>query len=1534
MKNKLSVISIILILLSLTLTSCLGGGQGEPPVDDGPTENLIFDAKSELYFIQGTGITSDRSSYIIALIEEKRDIGKLVQIDSVDSDPHEHEIVVGLTDRPITQTALGRLDRLERNTEDDFRYVIYSDGSSVAIVFDTDPEGLAEETAINKFLDILHSVDTEYVAERGVISQGTVNIIDYLSEKDAATRATYYNALAERIGGEEGQAFANAMLQFYELYSNDLVIWLANLYEPSICVCNGLYGELECSGTKYCGTGGFYYSNSARDTIGYLPDVESTYQALGLLNSSGLTKQYGESWFKLLDKEMKNDILAFVRAIQREDGYFVHPQWTSPGTSRISRDLNWSTSILKTMNAYPYYTTPTGMKGIGAPASTTAMSGQLRGSSAAACSSVILTAQSYLPQLENVETFKAYLISLNVKTNSYSAGNTLAAQSSQISARDKVLGLSKENSLYMTMINHLNECQNPENGTWDYKKPGDSDYDLYYQVNGLMKISGVYGTSYPLQYVDKAVETAMTAITYDKKISAAVDIYNPWFALTNIFKNLRGCGGDEGIAKVAELRQQLYASPELLLATRDKISICKKVDGSFSYSPKYSSATSQGCPAAVPNTVEGDVNGTVLSFSGLLDYTYSALGLSGATKIPVFGEVERYMFMKEIGSLKHYDKPNSTTVVEPEDFESYYPDDIPTDDSSYTTKLNSNGVIKVVEREDGAGNALLIDSQTHSSAGDYINVKNQSPNPSLNTFVFEGDFCLMSSNKAYPVQVIMGSAYMFTLRVVDSQVRIYESSSENSGKSVNRDLGVRIELGQWFRVKVEYFYGTHDEVRIKFYFDGDVYDSNDATLIAVTDNYQDKNGNKINNPTGTPSKSFDYTRIYVLSNAVASILVDNIASYRKSEGYVPVDSDDLVYNIDAPAKDKVVYGFDGGELPEEITLSGSGLGVDGTDDAYLSAKNLQKTSSITVPINDVKASGNCVSVSFDILCTSAANGDMIMSSTAGGQFGSAFGFALVGRADSAGSYVAVAEYNGSLKGDLKDARIPVGQSVTLTVNYFDDYRVSLVYINGEFIGVLSSLFTDGNRLLVSDVVLSFVGGKSYDVRLDNLVVERNGDSYVEAVKPDKDSVVHDFESPEASKPEGTNVKVTSFGANLVASLDSRSSAAEILIPVNNRSKISSVIFAELSLAYQTLVGESASHDIAVTDEDGNVIFGVTVCADADNVYLYEMNRYSEPQLLLASFKKDKLTSVGFELSVGQQTAYIYADGTCVSKTQNIPFPENIGLTAAYFTVSSVTGKAVLLVDDVTAETLYSAFESKKPTTLENGEKEGMLTFEKSNSNNLPTRLYKYLSAGASIRVENVLDKVTGRYSNAAILSTKKGINDKIGMQTVGGEDLSSYSCVTFETDFKIDIRDRDSHMFWFYLSKNVEADSDLIYQVSFSISSNKLYFFDRSAKSGYIEKKFYTDITVSELSSWHHLKIEYYAGDKDTARIRLFIDDELIYVSNNYVGRTNNDACPASRTGVKKAFFYSFANTDADLYVDNMNLYGSDATCTDTVGEK
>ena len=104
-----------------------------------------------------------------------------------------------------------------------------------------------------------------------------------------------------------------------------IIEWMANLWEPEV--------------------GGFYYNNSARDTEGFAPDIESTHQLINMLCANASVKREN------LPEDFKAKMLNFIKSCQSpDDGYFYHPQWPKGRENlqndRYGRDLNWSTAFI------------------------------------------------------------------------------------------------------------------------------------------------------------------------------------------------------------------------------------------------------------------------------------------------------------------------------------------------------------------------------------------------------------------------------------------------------------------------------------------------------------------------------------------------------------------------------------------------------------------------------------------------------------------------------------------------------------------------------------------------------------------------------------------------------------------------------------------------------------------------------------------------------------------------------------------------------------------------------------------------------------------------------------------------------------------------------------------------------------------------------------------------------------------------------------------------------------------------------------
>ena len=443
-------------------------------------------------------------------------------------------------------------------------------------------------------------------------------------------RDYYFSKIAEKIGGKVGMDTADALADLYTIHEPGLIDWFANLYDPEV--------------------GGWYYSNGARDlgTVFWRdkvwdlrPDIESTEQALRFIGTSGLAGNGKSSYADVIPEDIRKKIVYFLKSLQHPNGFFYHPQWgvelTNEKLSRRARDLGNAVAVIKALGDAPTYDTPIGDKGNGILANGERVELVRKDNAVEAESSA---SEIAIPEhMKNKEVFLEYLDSLDVQHNSYSAGNTLTAQKRQIMFRDEML--KKEGAGYSLMeilINYLNEKQFP-NGLWHEKAD-------YYGVNGLMKTSGVYGAAGVLiPNSEKAVMAAIDAMGTEEEATSVTSPYNAWFAAERVLRHIRTYGGDDGEKTFAKVLRLLYErAPEGLKKTKEKLLGFKKPDGSYSYTLKYSSARSQGCPVTHEAMVEGDVNATIICSSDILAYIYGALDLRDL-RAPIFGkeDMDRYI---------------------------------------------------------------------------------------------------------------------------------------------------------------------------------------------------------------------------------------------------------------------------------------------------------------------------------------------------------------------------------------------------------------------------------------------------------------------------------------------------------------------------------------------------------------------------------------------------------------------------------------------------------------------------------------------------------------------------------------------------------------------------------------------------------------------------------------------------------------------------------------------------------------------------
>ena len=747
---------------------------------------------------------------------------------------------------------------------------IYFDGELFAISQNCYSATPSSNYGILKFYSLIASDAVFYLDNVEAYSDG-VTFVDDGDETTAyyyadESRDSEYNNRFLPVKAVLGSDVAEAIQRLCELFDEGTYTWLANLYDPE--------------------TGAFYYSNDARDYEGFLPDIESTSQAMGLLNSMGLgTAQ------NMYTDEMAAKIVAWVQSLQsNDDGYFYHPQWgTDINSSRRGRDLGSSIGVLNRFGADPLY--PTALDRLSGNAGVSKnLTSPLGKSTVQAVSYVVtLATTSVNAHLSSPEAFVAYLDGLfETKTvtnsrgetvpNSYVIGHTVGSQASQI----KAAGLTD------VCINYFNEKQNPENGLWESE-------ENYRTASGLLKISSFYNSlKAEFPNPDKAVRSAINIASSEEDMSAIVYVYNPLSALSNILSNLKSYSSSDGSAelRLATIEEMQGRAIELIENTKRKLGLFKKTDGSFSYNTYGAPAQSQGADVCFGEN-EGDVNGTALA-NGTIVALYSSVGLS---KPIYYSNADKEAFWDIIYEKQSVEK-NSVSKTEV-DFEGYADaDELP----RFTrVSLSETGTYEIDEMQvyGETGTAMKVSSFKGYNDTVKVMLPKSKLNADVNCYAFETDIKFdprEGNSSSHLMQIRMDIAYMLTFEVKSGKLHIYDATSTGAG-NVNNDLGIYVALGEWFNLRVEYFPGDKDTTIILVYIDG--------KLVAVSNNYY---GQRIDGSIPDPLAEVTYINFMTLNAASVDFYIDNVVVEKTNK---TASISEHVYDFE-----------DSEELPEGVTVSG------------------------------------------------------------------------------------------------------------------------------------------------------------------------------------------------------------------------------------------------------------------------------------------------------------------------------------------------------------------------------------------------------------------------------------------------------------------------------------------------------------------------------------------------------------------------------------------------------------------------------------
>ena len=1088
--KKLSLIFLAAITALTLLVSC----GGEQPDNKPQTGNLIYESGTQMRVITlSSDIAYDHNAVISAV---KTATGLMPQSFYDMSVVGEHEIVIGATSRDVSVYAKQYVESLNMTSNDVTVWCIYAYQGSVAVYWTHDiPD--AANIAINYLIENYLDGSSLYL-EDGPVYYATYDRRAYEDAREAALRQQQLDDI-EAILGVEAR---NAIADYLRMYTDDYYIWLANLYDP--------------------GTGGFYYSNSGRDNDGFLPDVESTMQALSWLSGVGMLEKYNGKLIDAIPQWMQDQLVNFAKNMQSsEDGYFHHPQWgTNVGTSRRSRDLGWATQIVTTFGHKVLYDTPSGTKGeLGKPGQATSFTERLGGSVASAVSKVVATAGAGLPKwLQTPEEFRSYLLGFDWAENSYSAGNTVSSQSGQIEQagpefvalfeqilnekqeiaqeklRDKAEAEARAKNPSITAAEVEEVRRAAENGLWE-------DRLSYDAVNGLMKISGGYNSlGLKMPYAEQALQSALTMASFDgvdvegKRANNVVDVYNPWVSIGNVLTNLKNHYDVKLVAKNRAYVTENAA--DLIKLTMKKISIFRKADGSYGYNESKVPSKSQGASVALEGVNEGDVNGGSISTNGTFRSMCTALGITVPYR---YFNSDFEKFMEIIESLDPVVKLPFIAETDPVTFDD---DEVNSEPSRVTYNMNS-GYVTVVDdpREGVSGNVL--EYVTVKGAGSTITT-NIIGTGVGNCYVLEWDMNLVENHQnTVAFQIRLGESFMFTVTTKSDGYTLGDSSSTNSSASVTNNFEGTYSYNTWYTFRIEHYVGTSEEVRTIIYVDG--------VAVGESDNFYGKTKPDAANKT-EPKLDYKVARWYALNSADMTVLFDNLVAeivskeYTAPEGTVP----------EAPAKPVAgQFSFEGTTaLPGEIQFNGNGaansdLSVvsDPTLASGAATNNVLKLSAAagesgnTVFFNSVNSASdtsNCYVAEMNIYFKSVKDNSVpFQLFLRDGSNANIYALNFDMKESGGKLMLRLYEKTAANSSDTVVDWFTLSDWLTLRIEYYKDAKMAKIYINGVCVADNDGFWSDASANVEYTRLAFFaLRATNAEVYIDNVNLERITKEYV------------------------------------------------------------------------------------------------------------------------------------------------------------------------------------------------------------------------------------------------------------------------------------------------------------------------------------------------------------------------------------------------------------------------------------------------------
>ncbi len=1482
-KTRFLLMVLVFFVFITGLVSCKNPNETGGNFPDTVDEEVIYSPYVDTALVLGEGIEIDdvkaiRNVYFAI-------VGKEISIKVADEEPSEHEIIIGKTDREISNKAYRTL-LLNNNDEEKVGFSIYSDGKSVAIAYDKASFG--ENIALSEAMDCFVS---KYMKNDSLKLSSGVAYIDtfYPIEKQKERDETAidrlwqlkYSQISSKLENihEKEEITSNIIKELkslFGIYNSDYstIEWLANLYDPV--------------------TGGFYYSNSARNNVGFAPNLGSTAEALYLTEL--ILGGYGGTLTDYFGEEIAGKFVSFAKNMQDPNGYFYHPQWNrdliDKTPERKEIDVTYALSILEAFDASPVYDTPNGVKGeVIKSISKLTLPICIDKTTAVAKLVSAEKDEIYIPSyLKSEESFKDYLSSLDIKNDVVGVCKTLSSELPLYIVVDEKLAASGESYRLCDLLKNYLDRNKHYSGLWiSSKNPSYKDIG---NVADVIKIYNGIGAAIP--NYKATLEVIVDALEFNTDPENISDIALLWTALGYTVNNIRYYSNELYQGQIKDDIISIYIKiDKLIRLTMDKLFLFIRDDGSFSSTPNGSESTSYGIDVAVPLSKEGDINATLIAIKNIWRSIFSVLDIGD---VPIFNTSDRMMFQKILLDMGVIVK-NEIIKSEPESYENY---EINSTADLKTVLTSSNSYQKIVADSEEHGNVLYLYSSADARTDEFY-LKPQTTVKSATCYSYEADFRVLPEQSAgvFAYIYLYRNMSLISLERIGNEIRLVERTDAWGDTGYYTDLGVRAQVGEWFNIRVEYYLGTRETVRIKIFFNGN--------CVAVTDNFVTKQS-----ATGLPSSTFEGMVVMSMQNKDMRLQIDNYVCESSYKIYTPETSKDLILNIDTPDKKQVIHGFDGlneGTTPGNFKPDDSSavkvkLDSDGNNVLAIT----EKAGEIILPIDQRGTAPNSAVVEFDIIVDS--------DSATGAKYQINFneylykertlGAVQLTVVEEGGQkYVAISDVtdSGKLGTTYSNTKLSLGVKYNLRLQLFCKEKAMIISVDGVIIGINANILANAEKYnLYETTINSLTPSNTSTILIDNLVSEKTADDYVRATTPEEPRVEYTFDNTDGmdiSGIEPTN-GVLSFN-------DLQSGEANIIFPLTKRAiKPTLSVFKFDVIKNEKTYGEVI---VKLTDKAGNIAAALAIVRSGNGISVHEYTENGAyPTPLYTTEAESFAVTVKYSEEIKGYNLYI--DGKYITSS-SITYTYTSGeykFEALHITARVSAG---IGIDNLYAEKVNDYLVSGFNThTVESTERDP-ITFEEHSFASMPKPFYAETANSADSSVTVREDKTTGGAISKVVEFYAAAGNDTIYMERIQ-KNPPENNAAFFETDMKIvSLGGEASVMVSLkaYVNNQYPWVSDITLTADAPGAPIKL--------SG---KGFEKEIGVTE-GTWFKLRYEYadapydydYDGKPDCV-IRVYVNDVLVGSGHN----VNDSNLLPEYTGIFQSRIV--AQTPGYIYVDNIIL--------------